>query len=204
MKSILSAIGCLILSLVVNGQDLSQFGIREGTERSGLEVGTTAPVFEAEDQNGNKLDLEAALQKRPVILIFYRGHWCPKCNRHLSNVTDSLYLLNEKATVWFVTPEKPENVAKTDEKYGGKLTLISDRDGSLMEAYQVSFEVTEAYNKAIEKYFGETVAGFNGQEAPRLPVPATYVIGTDGKIIYRQFDYDYGNRSSVETLYHLL
>jgi hypothetical protein len=38
-------------------------------------VGDMAPDFTLEDQNGVKRTLSGERGKRPVVLIFYRGHW---------------------------------------------------------------------------------------------------------------------------------
>ena len=50
-------------------------------------------------------------------MVFYRGEWCPYCNKNLKRLEDSLQLIKDKgATLIAVTPEQPESIAKTIEK----------------------------------------------------------------------------------------
>ncbi len=62
----------------------------------GLNVGDIAPDFTAKGINNSEINLAAKLKEGPVVLMFYRGQWCPVCNRHLSNLQDSLKFITEK------------------------------------------------------------------------------------------------------------
>ena len=57
---------------------------------TGLAVGETAPLFRAKDAVGREVNLQQLLKKGPVVLYFYRGQWCPFCNKQLSQLQDSL------------------------------------------------------------------------------------------------------------------
>ena len=77
---------------------LFQAGAQEKPE--GLFIGSKAPDFKAKDQDGNEVRLKDLLKKGKVVLVFYRGYWCPYCNRELSRLQDSLAQIQEKgATV---------------------------------------------------------------------------------------------------------
>src|SRR5260370_24198963 len=83
----------------------------------GLFINSKAPDFKAKDQNGNEIVLKDLRRKGPVVLVFYRGYWCPYCNKELQKLEDSLQLIKDKgAQLIAVTPEKKEGVAKTIEK----------------------------------------------------------------------------------------
>jgi len=82
---------------------------REAEDAKGLQVGTTAPLFTAVDSDKQSFELKRALEKGSVVLIFYRGQWCPFCNRHLSQIQDSLQFITDKgARVIAISPEMPE------------------------------------------------------------------------------------------------
>ena len=68
------------------------------SEVKGLPVGAEVSMFTAKDQFGNNYKLSEALEKGPVVLLFYRGQWCPVCNKHLSQLQDSLQLIYNKVT----------------------------------------------------------------------------------------------------------
>jgi peroxiredoxin len=166
----------------------------------GLNLNDTAPDFTAKDQAGKEINLKKLLKKGPVVVLFYRGQWCPFCNKQLSGMQDSLAAITSKgATVVAITPEKPENIAKTIEKTKASYSLLFDDGLKIMKSYKVAFEVDAV---TIEKYkgYGIDFNVANGTNGANLPVPAVYIISKKGKIAYRHFDPDYRKRPSVKEI----
>jgi peroxiredoxin len=170
----------------------------------GLNINDNAPNFTAIDQNGKTVVLKELLEKGPVLIVFYRGEWCPYCTKQLMALEDSIALITNKgASVIAVTPEKPENISKTIEKTKAKYSILADDNLKIMSAYKVAFEID---SKTTEKYikWGINLKEMNGTNGDNLPVPAAYIINKEGKITYRYFDVNYSNRVSVkEILKHL-
>jgi peroxiredoxin len=76
---------------------------------------------------GMRSGLKDLLKEGKVVLVFYRGEWCPYCNKELSRLQDSLQLIKDKgATLVAVSPEKPENVLKTVEKTKAEYSILYD------------------------------------------------------------------------------
>lgn len=169
--------------------------------QSPLKVGQQAPQFSAKDNTGKLVDLKQTLKNHEaVVLFFYRGQWCPFCNKHIKDLQDSLQLLTGKgAYVLGVSPETAVGVEKTVAKTKASFSIISDRDYSIMKAYQVNYAMEPGLADRYKKG-GLDIASANGQSDYVLPVPATYIIGKDGKIKYVHFDPDYKKRPSVKTL----
>lgn len=166
----------------------------------GLKVGDVAPNFKAVDNSGKPFSLKKELKKGDVVIIFYRGQWCPFCNKELSNMNDSLSLIMAKgATVVAVSPETEENVLKTVDKTKATYSVISDKDLSILKAYKVNFAVDA---QTIEKYkkYKIDFSLANGSNGANLPVPATYIIGKNGKVKYVFFNPDYKVRASVKDI----
>ena len=167
----------------------------------GLFINSKAPDFKAIDQYGNEIRLKDVLRDSLVVLVFYRGQWCPYCNRQLKKLEDSLSLIKAKgARLIAVTPEKPEYVTKTIEKTNVTYPLLYDKDGKIMKAYGVTFEVDD---KTVSRYKNADIdlAAAHGQkEKITLPVPATYVISKEGTILYRHFDADYKKRPVIKDI----
>lgn len=69
-----------------------------------------------------------------------------------------------------------------------------------MKAFDVNFDVTEAYQEKIQTKLDASISETNGDEKAVLPVPATFINNKGGKIVYRQFDPDYHNRASVDDI----
>lgn len=166
----------------------------------GMFIGSKAKDFTAKDQDGNKVQLKELLKKGKVVLVFYRGYWCPHCNRALSRLSDSLQLIQEKgATVIAVSPEKPENIKLTVEKTKANFPVIYDEGLKIMKAYDVEFEVPE---NTITRYrnSGIDIEKINGANGKYLPVPAVYIIGDEQTVTYRFFESDYRKRPSVKEI----
>ena len=164
---------------------------------AGLKVGDAAPMFTAKDQNGKTVTLKQALKNGPVVILFYRGQWCPFCNKQLSHFSDSLQMIIEKgASLLAITPETEENVKKTVEKTRSSFSVLEDKGMAIMKMYKVNFSVDE---NTITKYkgYGIDFDKANGSNGANLPVPATYIIGKDGIIKYVFFNTDYRQRASV-------
>jgi peroxiredoxin len=175
-----------------------EFGVSSETVPSGLQVGEKAPEIKAKTAEGKTFALYDQLKSKPVVLIFYRGYWCPVCSRYLSAYQDSLQLIVDRGASFIaVTPETYDFVEKTREKTKAGFEIISDTDGKIMEDYKVNFNVTEDYVHGIETHLNADIAKTNGQDEAVLPVPATYIIDQKGNIVYRQFDLNYSNRASV-------
>lgn len=205
-NSCLLAFGLFVLvGSSSKAQDASKFGIQDSVHPAGLSVGELAPDFKAEDQNGNMHQLSEALKEGPVVLIFYRGAWCPYCINYLSNITDSLEQIEMAgASVLAITPQGVAGVSKASEKLMNGITLLSDTAGEIMAAYDTKFFVTDKYSNKIKFSKGLNLAKSNNQTTAQLPVPATYVVGRDGTIIDRHFDYDYSKRYSIQAILNTL
>jgi peroxiredoxin len=164
----------------------------------GLKVGDKAPDFTGYDQKGKQVELKKLLEKGPIILVFYRGIWCPACNKYLQIYQDSLTMVTDQGVSFVaVTPESIEFVEQTVKLHNISYTVIYDCQEKIMKDYDVMFNVTKAYQDKILTSFSADIAKNNGREAARLPVPATYVINRDGTIVAIQFDPNYQNRASV-------
>lgn len=167
----------------------------------GLFINSKAPDFKVRDQNGNEQNLKEIRKTGPVVLLFYRGHWCPYCNRELKRFQDSLQFIKDKgATVIAITPETTEGINKTIEKTGASFSILHDADMALSKAYKVSYEVDEK-TKNRYKSFGNDLLLINNQKGNAyLPVPAVYIVNKDGSVIYRYFEDDYKKRPSVKQI----
>ena len=191
MKEIFSLFSMVLCCILAIAQD---------NKPQGLNVNDSAPVFTAKDQYGKEVSLTALLKKGPVIVMFYRGQWCPFCNKQLHEMQDSLaYLSSKGATVLAVTPENPENISKTIEKTKASFSVLFDDGLKIMKSYKVAFQIDPV---TMEKYkgYGIDFNVVNGNNGANLPVPAVYLIGKNGKIIYRHFDPNYRKRPSIKEI----
>ena len=176
-------------------------GSEDTNEMIKLSKGDQAPLFEGVDQNGENINLAELLKKGPAVLIFYRGQWCPVCSKHLSGLQDSLQMILDKgASVIAVSPEKTENIKKIIEKTNATFPILYDEGYKIMNAYGVAYKETAENVEKYNTYLNADLGNANWDGSNTLPVPATYVIGVDGKIKYVHFNPDYTDRASISEI----
>ncbi|MCT4601855.1 MAG: AhpC/TSA family protein [Marinifilum sp.] len=185
----------LVLAIVLIS--FSSFGQREN---STVNVGDKAPMFKAKNQNGELVKSSDILKNEQLIVVFYRGQWCPLCNKHLSHLQDHVDDFKKAgAQLVAISPEIPVNVTKTVEKTKAEYPVLYDADSKIMKEYGVEFMLPEKLQKRYKEY-GIDLTVSNGNDDQLLPVPATYVIGKNGKVKFVQYDPNYKNRSNAKDI----
>ncbi len=179
-------------------------GCDNTSAQKALELGSKAPEFIAEDQNGATISLKESLKTGPVVVVFYRGAWCPYCNMHMSALADSIDLFKPyNATVIAITPEHFEEIQKMRAKTGASFSIIWDKEHKIMDAYQVTWHLGGL--KRLFKFFqGVSIKKRTGNKDRALPVPATYIVAQDGSIIGAHFDPDHHERMPVGSMLDVL
>ncbi|MBS1918778.1 MAG: AhpC/TSA family protein [Bacteroidetes bacterium] len=166
----------------------------------GLFINSKAPDFKAKDQSGLEVHLKDLLKKGEVVLVFYRGQWCPYCYRELKRLADSVQQIIAKgATLVAVTPEKPASINTTIEKTSATYSILYDKGLKIMKAYDVAFEVD---GNTLTRYrnTGIDIEANNGENGKYLPVPAVFIIDKQSTIRYRYFEPNYKKRPSVKEI----
>lgn len=165
-----------------------------------LGVGGKAPTASLRGPDGRSVDLAAKYAQKPTVLIFYRGGWCPYCNTHLGQIaTAEPELLRMGYQVLAISPDRPEELAKTLDKQELTYELLSDSDVALARAFGLVFRVDDP---TVEKYrgFGIDLEQASGRDHHMLPVPAVYIVDKAGVIRFAYWDADYKKRLAPEVL----
>ncbi|NHB70329.1 peroxiredoxin-like family protein [Perlabentimonas gracilis] len=177
---------------------MAQTNLKTLKEAKGLQVGDFVKNFTAKDLHNNTFVLSDALKKGPVVVIFYRGQWCPICNKHLSHLQDSLQLIYDKgATVVAISPENSEFLKRTAEKTHASFSLLYDEEYKISDLFDVTFKPDSITVTIYNTMLGANLKNAHSDNSQRLPIPATFIIGQDSKIAWRHFDPNYKKRSTV-------
>ncbi len=180
--------------------DYASYGMKDEDAPKGLEKGAKAPDVNL-TIDGKQMALADLYKDQNVAIIFYRGHWCPSCNKHLSEFATRARELEDKGVrLIAITPEAQEGVAKTKEKTKATFTIISDTDGSIQKAFDVDYGVTDGYVGKVQEKLNVAISDNNANGQAQLPVPATYVINSNGEITFAHFDPNYSNRASIDDI----
>jgi peroxiredoxin len=171
----------------------------EGTV-PGLAVGERAPNFELADAHGQKVSLADRLASGPVVLSFYRGAWCPICNTELSGLQEALPRFAQLgASLIAVSPQAPDASQRLVQRLGLGYDVLSDDDQSVARAYRLQFELDTAVQTEY-RALGLALDEHNADRSWNLPVPATFVLDTDGIVRARHVDANYRERMPVDDI----
>jgi peroxiredoxin len=160
-------------------------------EAQPLLPGMSAPAFSVLDVHGQPLHFDPSSMSKPVILTFYRGGWCPFCNLHLSEMRHiEKDLIEMGFDVWFLSIDQPEVLAESLTVPDISYTLLSDSKLEATRAFGLAFRIPDSLH---ERYLGMDidVEAASGEDHHVLPVPSTYIIGSDGVINFQYTNTDY-------------
>jgi peroxiredoxin len=164
---------------------------RSGIEARALKTGDTMPDFELPNQHGERRRLSDYLAESPVVLNVYRGGWCPYCNMEMRALRYALPEIESRgARLMGMAPETPDKALSTAERHGIGIDILSDAGNRIAEQLGLVFELPQALRPIYEK-LGIDLPAYNGDDSFKLPVPATYIIGQDGVIVYDFVNADY-------------
>jgi len=191
----------LFLMMLISQKTVGQEANKEKQEPKGLAVGDTVQNFQAIDADSTLYVFNEMIKKEPVVLIFIRGQWCPICNRHMNQLQDSLQAVYKKeANVVVISPEKPEYINKTIEKTGAQFTILYDENQKISDAFDVTFEPSGKDKVVYNTVLGAKLKEAHTDDSERLPIPATFIIDTNKVIVWRHFDSNYKNRSTIKEI----
>ncbi len=171
-------------------------------ETSPLTAGVAAPAFTARKADGSDFVFDPGALQRPAMLIFYRGGWCPYCNAHLAELRHVVPELEERGMdVYFLSADSPENLASAlhGDAEGLDYTLLSDARLSAAEAFGLAFRIPDDYYRQAKEY-GLDLEEASGETHRALPVPAAYLIDSEGMIRFGHSNADYTQRLSADEL----
>lgn len=162
------------------------------------------PEITLPDATGKQVDINELLKKGPVIISFYRGGWCPYCNLELRELQKFMPEFEKyNARLVAISPETPDNSLDTKQKNKLTFLVLSDKGNVLSRQLKLTFnlknEIIDIYNN-----FGLNVEKFNWDRNFELPLPATYVIGTDGLVKFAQANTNYTQRTEPQDIINIL
>jgi peroxiredoxin len=166
-----------------------------------LSVGARAPMFAARTTEGAVRTFRPDSYKKPTVVLFYRGGWCPYCNAQLSD----LHLVEPKLRksgfeIVFLSTDRPEllytSLKATDIHY----TLLSDSHLEAAKAFHVAYHVDDATLAKMREY-GVDLEATTGTKQHELPVPSVFIIDTSGIIRFVYSNPDYTIRLGADALW---
>lgn len=169
-------------------------------EDSSIKIGDKFPDFSLSSTNDKTVALKELLQSGKVIVAFFRGSWCPYCNLELKALQDNLKQITDKnVTLVAVSPQTSDYSEELKSNHNLEFELLTDKNNALAKQLGIAFELQ---NYVIPTYssLGIELSEYNENNNNELPVPAVFVIDTNGSITYKFVDTNYMNRINIQEL----
>jgi peroxiredoxin len=172
--------------------------VQSGQAERALKAGDHMPGFELPDGDGMLWRSEDLLRSGPLVIVFYRGRWCAYCNAQLSALQEIHQKIAEAgASLIAVSPQTQKHSYMTRDMHKLRFPVLNDQ-GNLVArkfglVYRLSPEMQAMYESIMTK-----LPGYNGDQSWELPLAATYVVQSDGRISWAQIDADWRHRPEPE------
>ncbi|GIW99582.1 MAG: peroxiredoxin [Pirellulaceae bacterium] len=193
-------IGTALVCMVATSYGQSPRIAPDAQSAKPLSVGAKAPEGVLLDLHGNKVTLSSLYRDKPVILVFYRGSWCPFCTRHTQQLIKAYPQIKEQGyELVGISPDAPEVSMQHVEENAIPFPIYSDSDVDVISGFGLAFRVDDP---TLQRYkgMGIDLKKASGHSHNALPVPAVYIIGTDGIVRFAHSDPDYRKRLEVEKI----
>jgi peroxiredoxin len=175
-----------------------------GIEQRILPAGAKAPEFALQDITGRMVRSADLLALGPLVINFFRGRWCPYCVTELEAWRDLYPALRERgALVAGISPQNQRQSDFTASQHSVPFPLLVDAGCAVAEQFGLVWTVPSY----LQKYYRSILLNIpfvNGDESWRLPLPATYVVGQDGKVLYAEAYADFRVRPEPEEALRVL
>ncbi|MGV0923699.1 peroxiredoxin-like family protein [Empedobacter tilapiae] len=185
--------------LEVFGKSIQDLKSSEIEEKS-IAIGERFPDFNLPNTTNEIIELKELLQNGKVIVAFFRGNWCPYCNLELKALQDNLKEISDrKTTLVAISPQASDYNEELKNNHDLKFELLTDKNNTLAKQLGISFKLQD-YVIPTYNSLGINLSEYNENDHNELPVPAVFVIDTNGNIIYKFVDTNYMNRIDFQEL----
>ncbi|MDZ7694654.1 MAG: peroxiredoxin-like family protein [Balneolaceae bacterium] len=172
----------------------------DATDITPVLTGTTIPNPAVRTVKGDSVQLMDLVSQKPTVLIFYRGGWCPYCSKHMAELQQAESKLVEMGyQLLAVSPDRPEKLKESIGEHDLSYTLLSDSPMKAASAFGLAFKVDQETLKRYNEV-GIDLEASSGYDHHLLPVPAVYLVDTEGMIHFQYVNPDYQTRINSHVL----
>lgn len=169
-----------------------------------LPVGAKAPQFELQDHDGKMVHSSGLLSKGPLVLCFIRGRWCPFCVGQMEGMNLIVPQIGELgATFVAISPQTVKQSFFMHDQHKLRFPLLSDAGNKTAREFHLTYRINEEQQALYQRTF-VNLPFINGDGSWELPIPATYIIDRDGRVLYASADEDYTERPEPSGILSML
>ena len=172
--------------------------------KTALNIGAKMPSFSLQDSNGKTIESVDLLKQANLVVVFYRGSWCPFCNLYLRSLQKNMTQIKAAGgNLVAISVENPDNSSSVAKKNELGFTVLSDPNLTVAKQFGIVYDFPKETDE-LYKSKGLDVAKHNEMEKAQLPLSATYVINKKGEIVYAFLESDYKKRAEPQVIIETL
>jgi len=185
-------------------QSATETLIQSGIVQTCLKEGDKMPAFSLPNARNEIVSSDKLLKEGPLVINFYRGGWCPYCSLELKAFQDILPEITKLgAQLVAISPNLPDKSLSSIQKDALSFQVLSDLQNKVARQFGLVYTL-DAKLQPLYKQMGIDLSEFNGDESYELPLPATYVVDSDGIIKLAFADVDYTKRLEPDKVIDML
>lgn len=178
--------------------------VASGKAARAIKAGDRTPPFTLKDHSGNEVSSTDLLARGPLVVTFHRGIWCPYCNSELQAINEVLpQIRTHGANVIAISPQTLANNRKSVCGNGLSFPILSDVKGEISAAFGLRYSLP-GYLIDLYRHRRIDLPAFNDDPSWTLAMPARYVIGHDGIVLYSEVSPDFTCRSDPRDMFAVL
>jgi peroxiredoxin len=167
-----------------------------------LLIGQNAPSSTLQSVEGIPISLKALTIEKPTVLIFYRGGWCPYCNRQLAGLKNIESQLDQLGfQILAISPESPAQLQEQKLQTKFSVRLLADPDLDTIRGFGIGFFVSDDTRTTYKSKWDIDLVSDKTSGQAVLPAPAVFILDTSGKITFSYVSPDIKTRISPELVY---
>ena len=184
---------------------VDKFVSAEDAAKNALNTGATMPAFSLKDSNGKTIESSDLLKQGNLVVVFYRGSWCPFCNLYLRSLQKNMPQIKAAGgNLIAVSVENPDNSLAVAKKNELDFTVLSDPNLTVAGKFGIVYQMPKETDDIYKSKYSLDIAKHNEMEKPELPLSATYIVNQKGEIVYAYLEPDYQKRAAPETIIEIL
>ncbi|MFT5194602.1 MAG: peroxiredoxin [Cellvibrionaceae bacterium] len=155
--------------------------IHTGERMHTIDIGDIAPDFTLTDAMGDDYNLSTVTAQQTVVLVFYRGDWCPYCQIQLHALSSRIQQFKDNRAIFLaISPQKHELNEAFALKRGVSFPILWDEQQKVISEWGLCHELD--------------------QHQEHIPHPTTYIIGAGNKVLWRKLGENEAERPQPEEI----